>query len=145
MSTFNHIVVATDFSDSASKALDLAISLAVANDAQLSLVHVFELQTYTYAGTFSYVDIATPLEAAAQETMKKALADVRARHPRTDGVVLRGIVWEDLLLHAKKVNADLIVLGTHGRRGVERALVGSVAEKVVRMSPIPVLTVHGGA
>ncbi len=50
--------------------------------------------------------------------------------------------WEEVLNAAKELNADLIVMGTHGRRGLERALLGSVAEKVVRMARIPVLTVH---
>ena len=53
-----------------------------------------------------------------------------------------GVPWEEVIGAASQVKADLIIMGTHGRRGLDRALLGSVAEKVVRMSTIPVLTVH---
>jgi nucleotide-binding universal stress UspA family protein len=58
------------------------------------------------------------------------------------GVVRQGSAWREIDDVAREMRADLIVLGTHGRRGVARVILGSVAEKVVRTSPVPVLTVH---
>jgi nucleotide-binding universal stress UspA family protein len=75
------------------------------------------------------------------------LADEAARL-QGKGVVLetlfsRGVAWEEIIEVAKRVDVGLIVMGTHGRRGLPRAIMGSVAEKVVRLSPVPVLTIHG--
>ena len=144
MSTFNHILVATDFGPYATKALDLAVSIAVANEATLGIVHVIEVEKYAYADSFSVVDLLTPLRDSAEVVMKSLVEQVRAKHARTNGLVILGVVWEELLARAKVEKAVLIVVGTHGRRGLSRALLGSVAERVVRMSPVPVLTVHGG-
>jgi nucleotide-binding universal stress UspA family protein len=136
--------MATDFGPYATKALDLAVSIAVANEAALSIVHVIEFEKYAYAASFSVVDLIKPLRASAEVAMKNLVEQVRATHPRTDGLVIVGIVWEEVLTRAKAQKADLIVVGTHGRRGLSRALLGSVAEKVVRLSPVPVLTARGG-
>jgi len=67
---------------------------------------------------------------------------VRAEGPRTDAVFRQGTPFDVILDVAKSEGCDLIVIGTHGRRGVARVLLGSVAERVVRLSPVPVLTVH---
>ena len=65
------------------------------------------------------------------------------RCPSARGVLRQGVAWEQILENAKEAGADLLVIGTHGRRGVAHAFLGSVAVKVVRASPIPVLTVRG--
>jgi nucleotide-binding universal stress UspA family protein len=66
-------------------------------------------------------------------------------HGRTEGILASGEPWRAILAKARELDCDLILMGTHGRRGLERALVGSVAEKVVRLSPIPVLTISSRA
>jgi nucleotide-binding universal stress UspA family protein len=88
------------------------------------------------------VDIETPAREAATEELQKALAAARTQLPTAVAVLKQaGAVWEQILATAREVGADLIVLGTHGRTGVSHALIGSVAERVVRHSPVPVLTV----
>src|SRR5690606_25354113 len=87
------------------------------------------------------------LSSRVLEGAKTALAEVVRKHEGS-GVPLRGLVaegetWRALLATAEDVKAGLIVMGTHGRRGLPRALLGSVAEKVVRMASCPVLTVQG--
>ncbi|MGO9838639.1 MAG: universal stress protein [Polyangiaceae bacterium] len=69
----------------------------------------------------------------------------RAKRPGVaiDSTLRQGPVWSEILAAAKSPKADLIVIGTHGRRGLSRALLGSVAERIVRTAPCPVLTVHG--
>ena len=75
--------------------------------------------------------------------MDELLKGLKDRGVPISGQLRRGVPWECVLETAKETKADLIVMGTHGRKGLARALMGSVAEKVVRLSPIPVLTVRG--
>jgi nucleotide-binding universal stress UspA family protein len=70
------------------------------------------------------------------------LVELKKRFPEATSVLRSGTAWEEILLAASESKTDLIVLGTHGRRGLGRLLLGSVAEKVVRMARLPVLTVH---
>jgi len=143
MASFRHVLAATDFSECSSIALDAAIELARRYDAALTLVHVFTLPVYPYMDLVPMaIDIETPARDAAREELDKALATTRKQLPSADAVLRQaGAVWEQILATAREVGADLIVLGTHGRTGISHALIGSVAERVVRHSQIPVLTV----
>ena len=144
--SFERILVATDFSDSSERALELAIGIAEQFDSELTLVHSWEAPNYSYAaGVFAPVDLVSPIERAAVARLEDATTKLKARFPKAKSLLRAGVPWEAVLDSATQAKADLIVMGTHGRRGLERALLGSVAEKVVRMSPVPVLTVHGAA
>jgi nucleotide-binding universal stress UspA family protein len=118
-----HILVATDFSDSADAALDIAIQYARNFRARLHLVHVFA------AGE---VDVTQLLAAAAT----RAEPDVPVSVAGTGGDPA-----EEILRCASRQPVDLIVVGTHGRTGVSRLILGSVAERVVRGARCPVLVV----
>jgi nucleotide-binding universal stress UspA family protein len=143
---FNHILVPTDFGETSQHALDVAVELATAFNAELTLTHTWELPPYGYAGmAFSVVDLLTPVEQAAQEQLDQALVALRHRVPRATTVLRRGRPWEEILSVIELRHVDLVVMGTHGRRGLDHAFLGSVAEKIVRMSPVPVLTVRGSA
>jgi nucleotide-binding universal stress UspA family protein len=110
------------------------------------LAHTVEMPSYSYLGMeYSTVDILGPIEEAAQKSLDAAVRAVSEKGIKTQGVLRFGAAWEQILDVAKQSKADVIVMGTHGRKGVARALLGSVAEKIVRMSPIPVLTVRGEA
>jgi nucleotide-binding universal stress UspA family protein len=144
--TVKHILVATDFSESAGCALDLAIELAHKFDAALTLVHCWEAPSYSYSGAlYVSVDSITPIERAANRCLEEALTELKKRFPEADSLLRSGRAWEEILLAAAESKTDLIVLGTHGRCGLGRVLLGSVAEKVVRMARLPVLTVHAPA
>jgi nucleotide-binding universal stress UspA family protein len=142
--TFKHILVATDFSDCSQHALDLGIELAQRFDAQLTLVHTWEIPSLGY-GAAMYIsgDVFAPIEQAALAQLDKVTKEVQERLPRAKSVLRAGVAWGEIVAAAGSSGADLIVLGTHGRRGVSRALLGSVAERVVRLSPVAVLTVRG--
>ena len=141
---FKHILVATDFGDSSQGALDLAVELAQKFAASLTLVHSWEAPTYSYGGAYYLpADLITPIEEAARKHLQNAITALGQRVPNAKSVLRLGPAWEEILSAAREAEADLIVLGTHGRRGLDRALLGSVAEKVVRMAEVPVLTVHG--
>ena len=88
------------------------------------------------------MDMLTPIQGAATEQLDALVAEIRRQHPGTKGVLARGVPWREVLTTIEQSKPDLVVMGTHGRRGVGRAILGSVAEKIVRMSPVPVLTVR---
>jgi nucleotide-binding universal stress UspA family protein len=136
---FKHILIPTDFGEPSRLALQHAIGLAQKLGAKLTMLHVYGIPTVYYPDNVSW-----PLEElgkAAQATLDVAVADARKVLPQTEGRVEIGDPRDRILAYAKQSGADLIVIGTHGRRGVAHMVLGSVAEWVVRMSPIPVLTV----
>ncbi len=142
MARFERILVATDFEDGARAALDVALDLGQRLDAQLTLLHVFTPPASTYA--FYAEGLSWPIEeltAQAQKVMDEVVMRARASHSSIEGMVMGGIASESIVAFAESGRFDLIVMGTHGRRGLSRVLLGRVAEKVVRHSPTPVLTV----
>lgn len=141
MKGFRKIILATDFGPSSHRALDVAVDLAQQYGAELILVHAVEplIPPYPIAlmpepGTF---------EGAARAALEAEAARVTAILPAERHEVLIGAAATAITDFAEREAADLVVIGTHGRRGPSRWLVGSVAEKIVRASRIPVLTVRG--
>ena len=143
MSPIHHILVPTDFGEPAQSAVEVGLELAIKLDAKLTVLHVYEPPIFPYA-----VGVYLPTEelyAAARKTTKETAARARKRWSNLDAFVAEGRPLERILHVAKDQGVDLIVMGTHGHRGFMRALLGSVAETVVRLSPVPVLTVHASA
>ena len=138
---FRNVVVGTDFEECSGAAVEHAIEIATAGDAALTIVHAYSVP-YAYTG-MSLAAIMPSVQDAADAELAKLLDVVRARVPRVDGVVVAGSPWEQILAVARARGADLVVVGSHGRKGLPRAVLGSTAERVVRLSPVPVLVVHG--
>jgi nucleotide-binding universal stress UspA family protein len=134
-----HILVPTDFGEPAERALELAIELAKRFEAKLTLLHVYTLPWLPYPTRLVFP--MAELTTAAQRALDVVLTQARGRYDRCEGLVQGGSPDERIVRAAKDSGADLIVMGTHGRSGVSRFMLGSVAERVVRLSPIPVLTV----
>jgi nucleotide-binding universal stress UspA family protein len=144
MNTFKHILVPTDFSPSSASALELAVDMATKFDAELTLVHVWELPVYPYMELIlSPKEVTSSVEKAAADCLASELKAIQARLPRARSKLMMGIPWRKIVDTLKESEADLLVMGTHGRRGFEHVVMGSVAEKLVRLSPVPVLTVRG--
>lgn len=137
---FHHILAPLDLGETTADTLATALTLARQLEADLTLLYVFDIHPFFY-GPGLYVP-ADDLRASATTCLDETLEKARAVHPRVNAVFTDGISWPEILKVAKQSGADLIVMGTHGRRGLPRLLLGSVAEKVIRGSPIPVLTVH---
>jgi nucleotide-binding universal stress UspA family protein len=138
------ILVATDFSEHAERATRQALELARKLDARVQLVHAWSIPIV------SYPDMVMPFPANVIDDIardaQRAMDAALQRHV-TPGVTLTGqVVCGDardaLVEAATKAKADLLVVGTHGRRGIQRALLGSVAESIVRHAPCPVLVVR---
>ena len=141
MSNIQHLLVPTDFGEASNAAIELALALASKLDAEVTLLHATWLPPVyysTYAGGLAWP--TDELEGEAKKELDELVAKTRTRYSKVNGTLVAGDPWECILAAATKHGADLIVMGTHGRRGIPRALLGSVAEKVVRSSPIPVLT-----
>lgn len=145
MQTFKNILVPTDFSEPAEQAVEMAISLALKFDAKLTLLHVYSVPTSYYGYGEGLHWPVEDLAREAQKALDEALAKLKEHYPRAERALHSGNPTERILAVAKDRGIDLIVMGTHGRRGVRHVLLGSVAEKVVRRSPAPVLTVGARA
>jgi len=139
------ILVATDFAEASRAAADVGVELARTFHVPLVLMHAYVVPSYIYT-TVPFVpfgDYMQVYEDAARESLEKERARLAGKGADVTAVLRAGVAWEDILSTAQQVDAGLILVGTHGRRGLPHALLGSVAEKVVRLSPVPVLTIHG--
>ncbi len=141
MLSFKHILVAIDFSAASSRALELASELAVKFQASLTLVHVCEV--LAYAGLSPpLLDFIALLEESAARELQRIVDPLRRKLPSTTSTIRTGLPWQEILEASRETRSDLIIMGTHGRTGFARAWLGSVAEKVVRLATVPVLTVR---
>jgi len=140
---FKHILVPTDFGHASQAAIDAALSLASAFDADVTLLHVWEVPVYPY---MEFMLASTELTASVEQAASKRLAQeverVQKQLPRTKSSLKMGPPWQTIIEAYQDLHADLIVVGTHGRQGLNHLVLGSVAEKVVRFSKVPVLTIH---
>jgi nucleotide-binding universal stress UspA family protein len=140
---FRHILVPVDFTEASTSVLDAASDLAKKFGSQLTLVHVYEVPAYVYGGVmYAPTELFAPIAQAARAHMEQVLAGVRAAIPEAKGVLRQGLPSYEILAAIDELHPDLVIMGTHGRRGVRHVLLGSVAEKVVRMSAAPVLTLR---
>lgn len=143
---YKRILVAVDGSTTSQRGLDEAIRLATSTRGQLLLVHVVnELISADYAPSVYYDKLIDSLRASGANVLEVAVAAVhRAGIPHEQKLIesIGGGPADEIVREAKAWPADLIVLGTHGRRGLKRLVLGSDAELVLRLSTVPVLMVR---
>ena len=138
---YRTILVATDGSPYSEAAGDHAIDLARAYDASLRVITVVEMDV-AFSEAISEQMLAD-LEARGQQAVDTIATRARDRGVAdVDGEVVRGTPHRAILDDAHEHGADLVVVGTHGRRGLDRLLLGSVAERVLRAADVPVLIVR---
>lgn len=145
MVVIKNILVATDFSEPSGVALAYGRDLARTYHARLHVVHVVEDVALRYAPEVGFfgTDLQQDLEARAQRELDTLVRDDDRTELHAVAVVARAVNSANGIVAYAKANAiDLIVTGTHGRGLVQHLLMGSVAERVVRTAPCPVLTVH---
>jgi nucleotide-binding universal stress UspA family protein len=147
MKLFDRILAATDFSPASAPAVAQAVRVASAVGAELILVNAYESPgAMTFGPYVASATLFDEIEAALRGGAEKGLRPL-AEQARKAGVqarseVLRGIPSLAITEAARAHHADLIVIGTHGRGGFSRFLLGSVAQKVIATAPCPVLTVR---
>ena len=135
------ILIATDFSDGGDEALARAVEIAKPSGAEVEILHVIEL-----AEEFPFITITTDADYGALYLSVDRQLTERANRIIAAGVacttkIIEGSAVADITKRARDIGADVIVVGTHGRTGLAHAMLGSVAEKVVRRASCPVLTV----
>jgi nucleotide-binding universal stress UspA family protein len=134
----HHILAPTDFSASAIQAVTAAFELAQTFGAKLSLLHVIEVPAYA-------IEVALPLEALERDARRELallLPEAEAAHMDMTRLVDVGVPYQKIVETATAEQVDLIVMATHGRTGLSHLVLGSVAERMVRLAPCPVLTIR---
>ncbi len=145
---FYRIVVATDFSACSEEAWSLARRVAATSRGELVLTHVlaetplYREEPFSMARVHEVYDRARAWACAALEDW---VTKARSEGLAARSALRTGVPYEEIVALAGDERADLIVIGTHGRGGIDRALLGSVADRVVRLAPCPVLTVRAPA
>jgi len=137
------ILVPTDFSACAQEAVDYALKLATRLDARVCIMHAYMMPITSWEGGWAFPqDVITQLEAAARTQLETTLEKAKAVLPTVSASFYSGDPRDSVLKAATDLKADLIVIGTHGRRGLSRALLGSVTESIMRRAPCAVLAVR---
>jgi nucleotide-binding universal stress UspA family protein len=134
------LLVPIDFEQGSVRALELARELASGLGAEIAIVHVYQLPVLAYPGFEPAA--ALPIMTEVAVAARRAIDDFATQHGITEVSLREGDASTEILAAAAEIGAKMIVMGTHGRRGLARALLGSVTERVVRQSPIPVVTVR---
>jgi nucleotide-binding universal stress UspA family protein len=137
----------TDFSRASSAAFKRAVEMAKSNRAELLLVHVISpampLVGDGYVSPQVYEDMEAAARAYTQKHLQALIAKAKKAGARVKGLLLEGLAHERIAQAARSRKADVVVIGTHGRTGFAKLFLGSVASRVLAISPCPVLTVRG--
>ena len=139
------ILYPTDFSQGARAAMDYAVSLAMDYRARLILLYVIQdisIAEWYVPSTIAADNLVEDMEKGARKEMEKWAFEAREQVKDIETLVIRGIPFVEIVKTAKEKDVDMIVIGTHGRTGIDHMLFGSTAEKVLRKAPCPVLTVR---
>ncbi len=145
---YQRILVPVDGSSTSDAGLEEAIKLAKLTGATLRLLHVVEIVAYAtgFAPYAAFMeDIIPELRSAGQQVLDQALARTKSNAVAAETVLIDKLgvrVADAIIEQASSWRADLIVIGTHGRRGIGRMLMGSDAEQVLRLAPVPVLLIR---
>jgi len=145
MQPFTEIVTAIDFSENSDHAFIYALTLARQFDAHLTIIHVInepvDLRGF-YVPHISFEQLEKEIEDSAQNMISKFCQEKLSDFANYSTELITGIPCDEIVNKARECNASLIVVGTHGRTGLDHIIFGSTAERVVRTAPCPVLTVR---
>jgi len=141
---FKKIVCPIDFSEFTDEIVKYAVNITKKFNAELHLIHIIpNLNYFTPYESFltpeNLVAIEKNIEKEVEKDFEKVTKDIDMPLKK---IVKTGVTFVEIIDYIKEEDIDLVVMGTHGRSGIEHILIGSVAEKVVRKSPCPVLTIR---
>jgi nucleotide-binding universal stress UspA family protein len=145
MKPFDKILTAIDFSENSDYAFDYALTLAEQFNSQLTILHVInepvDLRGF-YVPHISFEQLEKEIEEGAEKMMAKFCSSKMGDFTNFTTSIVTGIPYEEIIRSAREAAASLIVLGTHGRTGLDHLIFGSTAERVVRGASCPVLTIR---
>ncbi len=145
MKPFDKILVPVDFSDNSDYAFNYALSIAKQFDSELVVMHVInepvDLRGF-YVPHISFEQIEKEIENGAETMMKEFCQNKLGEYSKYQSVIITGIPYEEIIRKSEEINATLIIIGTHGRTGLDHIIFGSTAERVVRGAACPVLSVR---
>jgi nucleotide-binding universal stress UspA family protein len=145
MKMFQRILVATDFSPASAPALEQSVKMAKREGAVLLIAHAYQepgLVELSHAPAGFYEEWEQKLREGVERKLRPLVEHARKEEVEAQALLLTGFADEAIIEAAKKQGADLIVMGTNGRRGAARLFLGSVASRVISTAPCPVLTVR---
>ncbi|HHT9104407.1 MAG TPA: universal stress protein [Candidatus Wujingus californicus] len=144
MISIKNILCPIDYSVYSEKALKYAIEFAEKYNAKLYLMHVLDIRIYDITDPELYNVNVIDKETInkLRERLHKCISEDTRKNIEVETIVIEGVPFAEIIKKAREYKIDLIVLGTHGRTGLSHAIMGSVAEKVVRKAPCPVLTIR---
>ena len=134
------IIVPTDFTAFSDHALDYATVIAKQFRSSILIMHVIEPFTYSVTDMMQVIDHYVPLKTIAQPMIENLQKRILKGGVKSTAFVTKGTPYLEIIKKARKDGVDMIIMGTHGRTGARHMLMGSVAERVVRMASCPVLT-----
>jgi nucleotide-binding universal stress UspA family protein len=145
MKMFQRILVATDFSPASTPALEESVKMAKREGARLLIAHAYQepsLVELSHAPARVYEQWDQALREGVERKLRPLVEYARKEGVEAQALLLTGFADEAIIEAAKQQGADLIVMGTHGRRGAARLFLGSVASRVISTAPCPVMTVR---
>ncbi len=144
---FKHILVPTDFSDEAEAACNHAKELAKALGSSVDLIHVLQvpIPIASYGVVIDFDDIHNQMRNSANERLESLASKIRDAGLKVNTHICEGAPDRAIVDTARKLGADLIVMGTRGLSGLKHVIIGSVAERTLRTAECPVLTVKAAA
>jgi nucleotide-binding universal stress UspA family protein len=145
MKLFKRIIMATDLSPASEPALKEAIGLAKENGAELLIAHVYQPPSVVEAQSISagvYEEWDQNIRAEVKGRLQELVENAAKEGVKAEPLILTGAPYEAIAEAARGNDADLVVMGTHGRKGVSRFFLGSVAARVISTAPCPVMTVR---
>ncbi len=145
MKPFEKILIATDFSENSEYAFDYALTLAKQFNGELTVMHVInepvDLRGF-YVPHISFEQLEKEIEEGAVKMMETFCGAKLGDFTNYKTAIVSGIPYEEIIRKAEEINASLLVVGTHGRTGLDHLIFGSTAERVVRSASCPVLTIR---
>lgn len=138
---FKKIVVATDGTDFVNKAIDSALDIAELTGGTIHAVYVTDVASVTPTSP-EWTLVAENMKSESEKALAYVKANAAERNVSCETVALEGSPANEIIRYAKEIDADLIVVGATGKKAVERFLLGSVSEKIVRNATVPVLVVR---
>jgi len=145
MKPFESILTAIDFSESSDYAFEYALALARQFQSELTVMHVInepvDLRGF-YVPHISFEQLEKEIEEGAEKMMEKFCQEKMGDFTNYTTALVTGIPYEEIIRKSEETHASLVVLGTHGRTGIDHLIFGSTAERVVRSAACPVLTIR---